>query len=109
MTTTAWRRVCRAHPCPVCGRPDWCVVSTDGGVAICPRVESSKRAGDAGWLHRLIGAQPRIRARVRHVRLTATGPDLGPLAAEYRAVLDPGRRHQLACTLGLSPASLAAL
>ena len=25
----------RESPCPICGKPDWCLVTTDKGVAIC--------------------------------------------------------------------------
>lgn len=42
-----WRRVTRAELCPVCGRPDWCLVTgPEGGLtaAICARTESPKRA-----------------------------------------------------------------
>lgn len=45
--------VTRQNPCPICEKPDWCLVSADRSAAICPRVEigSIKRSGDAGWLH----------------------------------------------------------
>ena len=48
-------RVNRANPCPVCGKPDWCLVAADNSVAICQRIEdgSVKKCGEAGWLHRL--------------------------------------------------------
>jgi hypothetical protein len=39
MSGTAWPRVSRTHPCPVCGKPNWCLVSADGTAAICQRVE----------------------------------------------------------------------
>ena len=48
-----WLRVSRSRRCPVCDHADWCLVSRDGTAAICPRVESSKRIGDSGYLHRL--------------------------------------------------------
>lgn len=52
------KRVSRSLPCPVCShlhtRQGWCVVDAGRGLAICPRVESPKRIGEAGWLH---GAQ----------------------------------------------------
>jgi hypothetical protein len=108
VTATAWRRVSRAHPCPVCGKGDWCLTSADGTAAICPRVESPRRAGDAGWLHRL-AASAGPRRHLRHVPLPAAGPDLGPLAAHYRDALDPGRLHQFARQLGVGASSLTAL
>lgn len=33
-----WRPVTKREPCPVCDRPDWCAVSSDGRVARCMRV-----------------------------------------------------------------------
>jgi hypothetical protein len=52
--TTEWRRVNKAQPCFVCGKPSWCCISVDGTAAICGRIEtgSIKRCGEAGWLHR---------------------------------------------------------
>jgi len=50
-------RVSRSQPCPICRRPDWCMVSKarpgDPEAALCQRVESPDRWGDAGWFHRL--------------------------------------------------------
>ncbi len=48
-------RVSKLNPCPVCGKPDWCLVSQDGATAICARIESGRPIGNngAGWLHRL--------------------------------------------------------
>jgi len=106
-----WRRVNKTHPCPVCKHPDWCLLSADGTAAICARVESAKRAGEAGWLHRLVDApwQPERRF-VRVVRFLANAApraeDLGRLAAQWRDEVDPGRLHQLAVSLGLSIESL---
>jgi len=46
-------RVTRSRPCPVCGKPDWCLVAPDGSAAICPRVKEGalRKCGDAGYLH----------------------------------------------------------
>jgi hypothetical protein len=46
-------RVNRHNPCPICAKPDWCLISTDGKAVICARVESPRVAGSAGWLHPL--------------------------------------------------------
>lgn len=53
-------RVSREHRCPVCGKPDWCMV---GEVyVLCMRVQSDKpktlRGGETGWLHPRSGADP---------------------------------------------------
>ena len=63
MTTVAaskWLRVNKRNPCPVCGKPDWCLISPDGKTAICARIESDKPAGNkgAGWLHSLDNPLP---------------------------------------------------
>jgi DNA primase len=48
-----WLRVRKASPCPICGKPDWCLISQDGKSVICARIESQKPAGKAGWIHNL--------------------------------------------------------
>ena len=50
-----WIRVNKRMPCPICAKPDWCLLAADGTVVICARIESDKPAGNkgAGWLHRL--------------------------------------------------------
>jgi len=50
-----YNRVSKDMPCPVCGEPDWCLVSDDGNWCICPRTsEGSKRSvGEAGYKHKL--------------------------------------------------------
>ncbi len=45
------RRVTRSCRCPVCGKDGWCIVDAARGAAICARVESKRRVGDAGWMH----------------------------------------------------------
>jgi hypothetical protein len=112
MTThSQWRRVSRANPCPVCKRPDWCVVSADGAVALCQRVESPRRIGEAGWLHRLKNIPWRSQERrIRRIPLTdGRSAGLERLAAEFQQAIDPGRLHQLAVSLGLSVTSLCQL
>lgn len=41
----------RREPCPICGKPDWCIISNDGHVAICNRIQSNHRCDGGGWLH----------------------------------------------------------
>jgi len=111
MAGDKWRRVTREKPCPICGRADWCLVSVDGTAAICPRVESDRRVGDAGFLHRLHEwrRQPAL-PRVRSISLPP-GPrvDLANLAAHYQSTVNPDHLDGLARHLGLSVASLRAM
>ena len=48
-----WNRVSNEKPCPICGKDDWCSVSSDGSAAICPRTEkgSKKYIEGSGYLH----------------------------------------------------------
>jgi len=52
-----WIRTTQEYPCPICGKTDWCLVSSecplDPAAVICPRIEegSTNKVGDAGWLH----------------------------------------------------------
>lgn len=52
-------RARRGLPCPVCEHlhrdPSWCLIDKARGLAICPRVASKRKCGDAGWLHRMDG------------------------------------------------------
>ena len=111
-THTDWRRVSRSKPCPICEKPDWCSVSADGTVALCQRVESPKRIGDAGWLHRLTDDPRDVRRSVRTVRLAPIPTqiaDLTKLADRCKAAVNHGDLQSLADSLGLSVASLQRL
>ena len=52
-----WIRASRRQHCPICDRPDWCLISPDGAAVICMRSESAKpidcKGAGQGWLHRL--------------------------------------------------------
>lgn len=53
-----WVAVSRTNPCPICGKPDNCKISRDGGVVWCGRVESNLKQNAGGqWLHKLTGGQ----------------------------------------------------
>jgi hypothetical protein len=81
-------RVTRARPCWVCGHlhrnQSWCIVDEARGLAICPRVESDRKIGDAGWLHRRDGASPDrviLRDAFRHT------PPVRDFASDWSAAL----------------------
>jgi hypothetical protein len=123
-----WQRVTSTRRCPICGKPDWCLLARDGSAAICARVESPKRAGrnGAGWLHRLrVENGRRQRQYVRRVTLAihrpgagaapvhrqdaGATPDFGQLAECYRAVVQPVALAEFAGELGVSGDSLRRL
>ncbi|CAN5598256.1 hypothetical protein BH11PLA2_BH11PLA2_45910 [soil metagenome] len=71
-------RVAATHPCPVCKKPDWCLTREDDSAAICSRLESPKRCGEAGWLH-ILRESPRAVLKPK--------PSWEAMAAEYAAKL----------------------
>lgn len=108
----SWKRVTKRNPCPICERGDWCLVAADGTAAICARVESAKRCGDAGWLHRLVDRpQQPTRGIVRSVSLKSGRPglDLGALATRWHAAVIPDWLEHFSRSQGLSAESLTAL
>ena len=109
---STWRRVTKANPCPICAKPNFCGVASDGSACICMRVEAgaSKRTRNGGFLHRITGQRRAWRART--TELPDQKPcrhDLAGLAANYRTAVNPTRLQRLADVLGLSVASLRRL
>ena len=107
-----WQRVSRHKPCPICERPDWCLISADSTAAICARVESQRRAGEAGYLHRLRDDHDfRLRPRIRTISMKPAAPitRFDDLAVQFRRAADPRRLNDLSVQLGLSVDSLDAL
>ena len=49
--------VTESNPCPICGhlhsKQSWCLIDAPRGLVICPRVESDKEIGSAGWMHEI--------------------------------------------------------
>lgn len=103
-------RVSRANPCPICGKPGWCLIAPDGSAAICQRVAdgSIRRCGDAGYLHRLRGNAHAFHSRSCSPHPQARG-DLAPLASRYQRRLTQQRLLDLARRLGLPPEPLLLL
>lgn len=58
----SWRSASRETPCPVCGKVDWCRISTDGIWAACRRIADGAKknkidkSGTPIYLHRLVDA-----------------------------------------------------
>ncbi len=88
-TANKWIRVTKHNLCPVCGKPDWCLISQDGEAAICARIESDKPAGKkgAGWIHKLdtMKSLPLPKPRPDAKQIPKAAPDV--LDRAYHALL----------------------
>lgn len=106
---TDWIRVTRQRLCVICGKPDWCMVAADGSAAICQRIESGKRAGQAGWLHRLTEDRPAIRLPPKRRSKPKLQRNWQSLAAKFHAAMTDDGWRVLAADLGLSIETLRAM
>lgn len=110
-----YRRVSKDRPCPICGRPDWCLFKRGDPptAAICARMPSSTAWGEAGWFHRLATDIPLFcRApRVRRIGIKPMSRDerMVTLADIYKRAVHPGDLDRLAQSLGLTAESLRRL
>jgi len=110
-----WQRVSKAQPCPVCDKPDWCLLAgpeDSPTAAICARIESDQRAGEAGWLHQLRDDdawEPRRRRYVRTDTLKSTRIDFERFARDGQSAARLDRLTEFARSLELSMASLRRL
>jgi hypothetical protein len=102
----------RDRRCPICERPDWCLIAADGSAAICARTESGKRCGEAGWLHRLrddLLWPPRRFVRSVSLATRTLKQDFGLLAKQYQQAVAQVHLDALALSLGLSTTALGTL
>ncbi|MFA5389153.1 MAG: DUF3854 domain-containing protein [Candidatus Omnitrophota bacterium] len=65
----------KRNPCPVCGKKDWCMISSDGKTAVCARIESPREFGGAGWLHQLDKPLPAAPVPPPAANLVRAAPD----------------------------------
>lgn len=104
-----WVRVTRKQPCPICEKPDWCLLARDGTAAICARVGEGvvKRAGEGGWLHHLNGREPP--KYQPPLRSAVNSRHLAVLAVDFATRITQGQVDTLAGRLGVSPLALVGL
>jgi hypothetical protein len=106
-------RVTKNRPCPVCGKPDWCLVSSDNSAAICARIQegSVKHCGDAGWLHILSdGDKQRKHHKKIYVRISNDfGIHWESMASKYHEQITRQQTEKLAESLGVTIDSLRRL
>lgn len=109
------QRVSRKAHCPICGKPDWCLVAKDGLAVICARIEdgSVKKCGDAGWLHILVDRHKSQRHSLQRsfkVELNnRPDRDFMALQEQYNRQIKDVQLNDLSQQLGISPYSLKRL
>jgi len=95
-------RVSRKTPCPICEKPDWCLIASDGSAAICQRIRSDHSVSEAGWLHRLADDWvPSESSRRQFVRPKLVR-DWQGLTEKYQANMTIDAYESLGKDLGLS-------
>lgn len=103
-------RVSRRHPCPICGKRDWCLLARDGSVAICPRVPdgAKKFLGESGYLHELQDNRPPSqRVSLRRIEPEPeTTINVRELLTLYWAAMTNELMENAAIALGVSSNSL---
>ena len=92
-----WRHVSPNHPCPICGKSDWCSLSIDGTWALCRRIDTGAgihkvdKTGADYWLYRLDGPtpsrQPIVELPSQPCRERVERADPATLDRVYRALL----------------------
>lgn len=108
------QRVSKKNPCPVCGKPDWCLYAEDGSAAICQRIQegSIKQCGDAGWLHVLSNRHNRHNGHRKRCLTLSTKDqprDFGEISRQYQQQLTDDKLNWLSVKLGISAKSLKRL
>lgn len=101
-----FRRVTRSNPCPICKKGDWCLIARDGTKAICPRVESSTPAGDAGFAHSLDGSPIAIRFEREERPVTI---DAEAMHRAYQEAIADDEVFALSAALGVPASSLVSM
>lgn len=102
-------RVNRSRRCPVCGRPDWCLIHRDGGSALCPRTPSEKQRGEFGFLHVVNERVSSQRVESFERQAPRTLENIPGLIEKYEKGLGFGQCKRLAIRLGVRWEALVGL
>lgn len=112
----AFERVSKSKLCPICGKPDWCLVAPDKSAVICARIEqgSVRRCGDAGYLH-ILTDRPKGRQHSSQWRFMVGQDDNRPerdfaaLQQQHSHQITSQQLNDLSQQLGVSGQSLKRL
>ncbi len=104
-------RVSQNRRCPICEHADWCLIRRGDppASAICSRIESPTRWGEAGWLHRLTNETPRVQPIRRIISILKPSEEMARIARAYQEAVVPGVMERFARSLGVSAMNLQRL
>lgn len=104
--TDQWQRVTKANPCPVCKKPDYCVIGAR--FINCMRVESEKACQGSlgGWLHPIDAGDSFKPLPPRIAPPRTPTIDASAIMARFCAETWPEMVAQLAASLGVSADAL---
>jgi len=114
MSSGDMERVSKTNPCPICEKPDWCLVAKDRSKAICQRIQngSGKKCGDAGWLH-ILNDRPKDQQLVSQQNSPreqeAPDMDFTTLQQQYSLKIKDEQVSSLSQDLGVTADSLKQL
>lgn len=102
-------RVSKQQPCPICHKPNWCLIFKD--VALCMRVASPrsytfKNSGETGYFHTIDGA---LRPTISVEKKAEPAINVGKLMGQWRDQTTEDMVADLAAELGVQPSSLQRL
>jgi len=109
---SAMRRVSTKSPCPVCKKPDWCLLGKD--VALCMRVTSSRvksmADGSVGYIHAIDGTPlPDYKPRRDEVEKYVTKKDFRAIMEEWYSTFGLDSLQFLSKQIGVTRQSLELL
>jgi len=110
-----WDRATSNNPCPICEKPDWCLIAKDKSAVICPRIVAKDEEGNekyvdgSGWLHVLKETDKPKAVQSYRFELPHHNQIMADIAKNYMKVATDSIANKLSVNLGVSLESLRAL
>ena len=103
-----WKRAGGKLECPICGKKDWCLVSSDKTAAICPRIEagSKKYIEGSGYLHILKESDKSWPVQSYRFELPSHNVIMADIAKKYMIKSGDRRLARLSDLLGIEEEAL---
>ena len=104
-------KVSRQNPCPICSHlhtnQSWCLIDSNAKLAICPRVESPQKIGEAGYLHSFSSKPlPAPYGKNFQVEPKKPNPEMSELQLKFRSKITPAKLEEIAKKWGVSIATI---